>query len=76
MSKLGQELTFSLEGNPYIELNKLLKLMSVVNSGGEAKMIIRDGQVIVNEEVELRLRRKMIPKDLVSIDDISIVITE
>ncbi|MFT6811307.1 MAG: ribosome-associated protein YbcJ (S4-like RNA binding protein), partial [Saprospiraceae bacterium] len=51
-------------------------LMSVVNSGGEAKMIIRDGQVIVNEEVELRLRRKMIPKDLVSIDDISIVITE
>lgn len=50
--------------------------MSVVNSGGEAKMIIRDGQVIVNEEVELRLRRKMIPKDLVSIDDISIVITE
>ncbi len=73
---MDQELTFSLDGHPYIELNKLLKLMSVVNSGGEAKMIIRDGQVIVNEEVELRLRRKMIPKDRVSIDDMSIVITE
>ena len=39
------ELTIQLQDQPYIELNKLLKLMDVVDSGGMANMLILDGGV-------------------------------
>ena len=50
---------FPLDGQEFIELNRLLKLMSLVSSGGEANMFISDGQVMVNGEVELRKRNKI-----------------
>ncbi len=50
---------FSLDGQEFIELNRLLKLMSVVSSGGEANMFISNGEVLVNGEVELRKRNKI-----------------
>ena len=43
----------------YIQLSQLLKHMNFVQSGGEAKMVILDGMVFVNGEVELRVRRKL-----------------
>ena len=50
---------FLLEGKEYIELNDLLKLVSVVNSGGEANMYISDGEVRVNDVIETRKRNKI-----------------
>lgn len=50
---------FELEGKEFIELNRLMKLMSVVNSGGEANMFISNGDVTVNGEVETRKRHKV-----------------
>lgn len=35
----------------FIKLDALLKFASLVNSGGEAKMLIQDGQIFVNGEV-------------------------
>ena len=49
----------------YIELFKLLKALSLVGSGGEAKMLISDGMVLVNGEVETRKRYKTRVGDLV-----------
>jgi len=43
----------------YIELNKFLKLEGLVGSGAEAKLIIREGKIQVEGEVELRVRRKL-----------------
>lgn len=43
----------------YIQLSQLLKHMNFVQSGGEAKMVILEGMVFVNGEVELRVRRKL-----------------
>ena len=40
-----------------IELYKILKFENMVNSGGEAKFMIADGQVIVNGEIETRKRK-------------------
>ncbi|MBW2611856.1 MAG: RNA-binding S4 domain-containing protein [Deltaproteobacteria bacterium] len=37
-----------------IALYQLLKFESMVNSGGEAKFVISEGQVIVNGEVEIK----------------------
>ena len=53
-----------IEGE-YIELIKLLKIANVVMSGGEAKMVVEDGLVQVNNEVELRKRKKIRPGDVV-----------
>lgn len=50
---------FELEGNEYIELNSLLKLTGITGSGGMAKMLIADGQVMVDGEIELRKRCKI-----------------
>ena len=36
---------------PFIKLDSLLKLADLVSSGGEAKMLILDGMVLVNGEV-------------------------
>ncbi|HBM83623.1 RNA-binding S4 domain-containing protein [Haliea sp.] len=42
-----------------VELYKILKFEGLVTTGGEAKLLIGDGQVRVNGEVELRKRRQM-----------------
>lgn len=46
-------LAFALDGD-YIELKALLKLTDLVTSGGEAKIVIDDGQVLVDGQVETR----------------------
>lgn len=46
--------TFSLEGRDTIALNDLLKITGLCGSGGEAKIVIAKGKVMVNGQVELR----------------------
>jgi len=48
-----------------IELYKILKLESMVSSGGEAKSAIAEGQVLVNGKVETRKRKKIVSGDVV-----------
>ncbi len=48
-----------------IELYKILKLESMVSSGGEAKSVIADGLVLVNGKVETRKRKKIVSGDIV-----------
>jgi ribosome-associated protein len=62
---------FKIEGD-YIELLGLLKAIGVAQTGGHAKMIVDDGVVFRNGEVELRKRAKLIPGDTIQIDDIQI----
>lgn len=50
---------FELDKHDFIELNNLLKVTGLVDSGGLAKSLIGDGQVKVNGEVELRKRCKI-----------------
>lgn len=58
----------------YIKLDQFLKVAQVAASGGEAKMIIREGIVNVNGEMELRRGRKLYDKDIVTVDDMSFVV--
>jgi ribosome-associated protein len=48
-----------------IELYKILKLENRVVSGGEAKYVISEGQVMVNGKVETRKRKKIFSGDVV-----------
>jgi ribosome-associated protein len=52
-----------------IRLDQFLKLANLVGSGGEAKLLIRDGLVQVNGEVEIRRGRKLQAGDEVCLDD-------
>ena len=65
---------FKLENGEYIELNKLLKTMSLIESGGMAKQIILDELVLVNNEVETRIRKKLRVGDVVEFDGNKVVI--
>jgi len=47
------------------ELFKILKFENLVASGGEAKMVVADGLVKVNGEVDTRKRRKIVAGDVV-----------
>ncbi len=50
---------FILGSNEYIELNHLLKIMGLCDSGGMAKAVIAKGLVRVDGAVELRKRCKI-----------------
>lgn len=65
---------FDLEQREFIELNKLLKILGWVESGGQANMVITEGDVYVNEEQEFRKRKKLRNGDLVSFMDQKITI--
>lgn len=56
---------FNLEKHDFIELNKLLKILGWVASGGEAKQVIDEELVAVNGEVETRRRKKLIKGDVI-----------
>ena len=51
-----------------IRLDHFLKMLGLVETGGQAKQLIADGYVIVNSEVETRRRRKLNIGDEVELD--------
>jgi ribosome-associated protein len=50
-----------------LRLDQFLKLTSMSQSGGQAKVMIQSGEVKVNVEVETRRRRKLIADDVVEV---------
>lgn len=66
----------SLGKYEYIELKNLLKIMDLVNSGGEAKMMILSGEILLNGEPETRRGKKLRVGDVISLDDLDIHIVE
>ena len=53
----------------FIKLDQFLKWIAVVDSGSEAKEVILDGKVKVNDEVETRRGRKIYPEYKIEIFD-------
>jgi len=52
-----------------VELYKILKFEGMVSSGGEAKSVIADRQVLVNGKVETRKRKKIVSGDTIEFAD-------
>jgi ribosome-associated protein len=65
---------FQLNGEEYIELIKLLKLLRIAPSGGQAKMMVEAGEVRLNGQVEYRKRAKLRSGDIVETAGKSIII--
>lgn len=66
-----QELEFKLD-TEYIELNKLLKILSLVESGGQANNVITEGLVRYNGEVDTRKRLKLRKGDKIEFSEMFI----
>jgi ribosome-associated protein len=58
-------INFKLENEEFIELIGLLKATGISETGGQAKMLVDEGLVRVNGEVESRKRAKLRSGDLV-----------
>lgn len=67
--------TFQLsDGREFIQLNNLLQVLQLAQTGGHAKLLIQNKEVMVNGEVETRVRKKLYKSDLVTIGNNSIEI--
>ncbi len=56
----------------YIKLGQAMKLAGLVVSGVDAKMVITDGLVRVNGEVEERRGRKLVTDDIFEFDGVKV----
>ena len=52
----------------YITLQQFMKLSGIVSTGGEAKLRIKEMDIVVNGEKENRRGRKLSPGDKVKIE--------
>ncbi|HQP91802.1 MAG TPA: RNA-binding S4 domain-containing protein [Candidatus Omnitrophota bacterium] len=52
----------------FIELDNLIKVLGIAESGSQAKWVISSGKVLVNGEIENRIRRKLKAGDVVVIE--------
>ncbi len=70
-------LEIQLDQQP-IELYKLLKIADLVSGGGEAKVVISEGYVFLNGEVEYQKRKKVYHNDIIEFNGevIQVVINE
>ena len=62
-----QSETIKIE-TPFIRLDALLKFAGAVETGGEAKLLIQDGEVKVNGEVCTMRGKKLCPGDRAELD--------
>ncbi len=58
----------------FIRLDQLLKFYNLAESGGVAKLMIQDGLVAVNGDLELRRGRKLYEGDVVELETEHIVV--
>lgn len=52
----------------FIKLGQALKLAGLVESGVEAKIVVQDGQVLVNGKVETQRGKKLVDGDEVTFE--------
>ena len=64
------------EDEEFIKLGQALKKASVVGSGVEAKIVIQDGLVELNGEVEVQRGKKLYDGDIVSFNGETIKIVK
>jgi ribosome-associated protein len=68
-----QRVSFDLTSE-YIELNQLLKLVGLCDSGGAGKVLVASGVVWIDGQQELRKTCKIRPGQNVSVGDVRITV--
>ena len=73
LSPIMAQIPFVMLGE-YVELNQLLKLVGACNSGGEGKMLVAQGLVRVDGQVELRKTCKIRVGQVVTMDGLNVLV--
>ncbi|NET36828.1 MAG: RNA-binding S4 domain-containing protein [Cyanothece sp. SIO1E1] len=60
-------MTEKFKGDRTIKLDQFLKTVGMASTGGQAKLLIQDGRVSVDGEVETRRGRKLVEGNQVSV---------
>jgi ribosome-associated protein len=68
-----QKVSFELSGE-FVELNQLLKLVGLCDSGGAGKVMVASGVVKVDGKKELRKTAKIRAGQRVSVGDVTITV--
>lgn len=68
-----QQLEFQLNAE-FVELNQLLKLVGVCDSGGMGKQLVAAGEVAVDGALELRKTAKIRAGQVVTLGDVRITV--
>ena len=71
---MSEPSTFDICVEP-IELYKLLKISNMVGGGGEAKTMISEGNVVVNNKVTVQKRKKIRHGDIIQFSGQTIKVT-
>ncbi|MDP2143917.1 MAG: RNA-binding S4 domain-containing protein [Gallionella sp.] len=66
-----QQIEFQLNGE-FVELNQLLKMVGLCDSGGAGKALVAEGVVSVDGQIELRKTAKIRAGSVVSLGDVRI----
>lgn len=69
-----QTIDFQVDGD-YVELNQLLKLAGLCDSGGAGKMIVASGDVKVDGKTETRKTCKIRAGQVVTLGDVRIKVS-
>jgi ribosome-associated protein len=64
---------FKIDGE-YIELLAFLKAVGIAETGGHAKFIVDEGEVVRNGEIEFRRRAKLIIGDVIQCLDFHFIL--
>lgn len=62
------QVTTKMTDPPAMRLDQFLQLSGIVGSGGQAKLLIQGGEILLNGDVETRRRRKLTEGDVVHFD--------
>lgn len=68
-----QVIEFELNGE-FVELNQLLKLVGICDSGGAGKIMVANGEVSVDGNLELRKTCKVRAGSVVTLGDVQITV--
>ncbi|MES2884412.1 MAG: RNA-binding S4 domain-containing protein [Pseudomonadota bacterium] len=68
-----QELAFALDAE-YVELNQLLKLVGLCESGGAGKVLVAEGRVQVDGVIETRKTAKIRAGQVVACGDVRVTV--
>jgi ribosome-associated protein len=66
-----QQIEFQLNSE-FVELNQLLKMVGLCDSGGAGKALVAEGVVSVDGQLELRKTAKIRAGSVVSLGDVSV----
>jgi len=59
----------------FITLSQLLKIVGLINTGGQAKYFLLENEVLLNNELESRRGKKLYNKDHIKIGNLEFIIS-